>query len=299
MNTWLCMPAENSAGWENWDMLNGTAPVLGEAPPGTLGALGSGREVASRNQKRTAYPSGWYGFWERAQHSFGRWLQRGLRGSFVVLMMLILPACATISEEDNVLFRNMHYLARSTWSSSVDAPTPENINRCFKAPDSPPGPVVPCRSWHAPEKIERCSQAPDPEFIDYMNLSECAIAIMEHYLPTGITQRLSRTGQFADPENYRVGGSAGLDGEGDAMAKLTRFQQFTNANCPRFIPMPGTIECVRPFRTSLRDLRGCMFCFSQPTGPCRQGVIRFSIDIPNAQDLRVRQVRFDSVQPCS
>ena len=254
-------------------MLNGTAPVLGEAPPGTLGALGSGREVASRNQKRTAYPSGWYGFWERAQHSFGRWLQRGLRGSFLLPFALMLPACATISEEDNLLFRNMYDLARSRPSRPDEAPTPGKISSCQ-------GPYT-------------------DELIHYMNVDECITAMLEHYLPVGITQRLSRTGKFADPENYRVGGGAGLDGEGDAMAKFTRFQQFTNAICPRFVPVPATIECVRPFRTSLRDLRGYMFRFSQPTGPCRQGVIRFSIDIPNAQDLRVKQVRFDSVQPCS
>jgi hypothetical protein len=255
-------------------MLTAAASVMKAAPQGAARALGFGREVANRNQKRTAYPSCSSGFWKRAQHSFGRWVKRGLRGSCVVLMMLILPACATISEEDNVLFRNLHDLARSTRSSSVDAPTPQSTSHC------------------------EATMVHD--LIEYMNFSECATAIMEHYLPTGMTQRLSRTGQFADPENYRVGGGGGrLDGEGDAMAKLTRFQQFTNANCPRFVPAPGTIECVRPFRTSLRDLRGCMFCFSQPTGPCRQGVIRFSIGIPNAQDLRVKQVRFDSIQPCS
>jgi hypothetical protein len=256
-------------------MLTGAAPVMKAAPQGLARALGLGRVAgASRNRKRTAIPSGKYDFFGCTQHSFGRWLKRGLRGNFVVLMMLILPACATISEEDNVLFRNLHDLARSTRSSSVDAPTPQSTSHC------------------------EATMVHD--LIEFMNFSECAIAIMERYLPAGMTQGLSRTGQFADPENYRVGGGGGrLDGEGDAMAKLTRFQQFTNANCPRFIPVPGTIECVRPFRTSLRDLRGCMFCFSQPTGPCRQGVIRFSIDIPNAQELRVKQVRFDSVQPCS
>jgi len=259
---------------KQWDMLNGTAPVMKAAPPGTVGALDSGREVASRNQRRTAYPSCSSGFWKRAQHSFGRWLKRCLRGSFLVLIVLMLPACATISEEDDVLFRNLHDLARSTRSSSVDAPTPQSTSHC------------------------EATMVHD--LIEYMNFSECAIATMEHYLPTGMTQELSRTGQFADPENYRVGGGGGrLYGGGDAMAKFTRFQQFTNAICPRFVPVPGTMECVRPFRTSLRDLRGCMFCFSQPTGPCRQGVIRFSIDIPNAQDFRVKQVRFDSVQPCS
>lgn len=255
-------------------MLNGTAPVMEAAPPGTVGALGSGCEVASRNQRRTANPSGKCGFFGSAQHSFGRWLKRGCCGSFLVLFALILPACATISEEDNVLFHNMHFLAWSTWTVSAVGSTLESVNRCSKAEDG--------------------------ELIDYMNFSECTIAIMERYLPAGMTQRLSRTGQFADPENYRVGGGGGrLDGEGDAMAKFTRFQQFTNAICPRFVPVPGTIECVRPFRTSLRDLRGYMFRLSQPTGPCRQGVIRFSIDIPNAQDLRVKQVRFDSIQPCS
>jgi len=254
-------------------MLNGTAPVMKAAPPGTVGALGFGREVASRNQKRTAYPSCSSGFCKRAQHSFGRWLKRGCCGSFLVLFALMLPACATISEEDNLLFRNMYDLARSRPSRPDAAPTPGQISSCQ-------GPYT-------------------DELIHYLNVDECITAMLEHYLPVGITQRLSRTGKFADPENYRVGGGAGLDGEGDAMAKFTRFQQFTNANCPRSIPVPGTIECVRPFRTSLRDLRGCMFCFSQPTGPCRQGVIRFSIDIPNAQDLRVKQVRFDSIQPCS
>jgi hypothetical protein len=249
------------------------------APQGALCALGFGREVASRNQKRTVYPSGWYGSWKRAQHSFGRWVKRGLRGSFVVLIVLILPACATISEEDDVLFKKMFFLATDKWGSSAAAPTPERIGRC--------------------------SEAPDGEEIDYMNFSECTIAIMEHYLPARITQRLSRTGPWASPVWYGThdvrskGWGSELDGEGDAMAKFTRFQQFTNANCPRFVPLPGTIECVRPFRTALRDLRGYMFRLSQPTGPCRQGVIRFSIDIPNAQELRVKQVRFDSVQSCS
>lgn len=255
-------------------MLTGAALLMNAAPQGALRVLGFGREVASRDQKRTEIPSGKYDFLGCAQHSFGRWLKRGLRGNFVVLMMLILPACATISEEDNVLFQELYFLVMGARSSSAAAPTPERIGRC--------------------------SEAPDGEEIDYMNFSECTIAIMERYLPAGMTQRLSRTGQFADPENYRVGGGGGrLDGEGDAMAKFTRFQQFTNANCPRFVPVPGTIECVRPFRTALRDLRGYMFRLSQPTGPCRQGVIRFSIDIPNAQELRVKQVRFDSVQPCS
>jgi hypothetical protein len=78
-------------------MLNGTAPVMKAASLGALRALGSGREVANRNQKRTAYPSGKYDFFGSAQHSFGQWVRRGLRGSFVVLMMLIMPACATIS----------------------------------------------------------------------------------------------------------------------------------------------------------------------------------------------------------
>lgn len=253
-------------------MLTGAASVMKAAPQGAARALGFGREVANRNQKRTAYPSCSSGFWKRAQHSFGRWVKRGLRGSFVVLMMLILPACATISEEDNVLFQELYFLVMGARSSSAAAPTPERIGRCSKAPDE--------------------------ELIDYINFSECTIAIMEHYLPYGMTQRLSRTRQLAEPENYRMWGG-GLDGEGDAMAKFTRFQQFTNAICPRLDPVPGTIECVRPFRTSLRDLRGYMFRLSQRTGPCRQGMIRFSIDIPNAQDLRVRQVRFDSVQPCS
>jgi hypothetical protein len=260
-------------------MLTGAAPVMKAAPQGALCALGFGREVASRNQRRSAYPSGKYDFFGSAQHSFGRWVKRGLRGSFVVLMMLILPACATISEEDDVLFKKIYFLATDKSGSSAVAPTPERIGRCSKAEDG--------------------------EEIDYMNFSECTIAIMEHYLPAGITQRLSRTGPWANPVWYGTydvrskGWGSELDGEGDAMAKFTRFQQFANANCPRSIPVPGSIECVRPFRTSLRDLRGYMFRLSQPTGPCRQGVIRFSIDIPNAQDLRVKQVRFDSVQPCS
>ena len=256
-------------------MLTGAAPVMKAAPQGAARALGFGREVvASRNQKRTAYPSGKYDFFGCTQHSFGRRLKRGLRANFVVLMMLILPACATISDEDNFLFEEMYFLATSTWTVSAVGSTPESIDRCFKSPTE--------------------------QLIDYMNFSECTIAIMERYLPAGMTQRLFRTGQFADPKNSRIGGGGGgMDGEGDAMAKLTRFHQFTNANCPRFIPVPGAIECVRPFRTSLRDLRGYIFRFSQRTGPCRQGMIRFSIDIPNAQDLRVRQVRFDSIQPCS
>lgn len=254
-------------------MLTGAAPVMKAATLGALCALGLGRVAgASRNQKRTAYPSGKYDFFGCTQHSFCRWLKRGLRGSFVVLMMLILPACATISEEDNVLFQELYFLVMGARSSSAAAPTPERIGRCSKAPDE--------------------------ELIDYINFSECTIAIMEHYLPYGMTQRLSRTRQLAEPENYRMWGG-GLDGEGDAMAKFTRFQQFTNAICPRLDPVPGTIECVRPFRTSLRDLRGYMFRLSQPKGPCRQGVIRFSIDKPNAQDFRVKQVRFDSIQPCS
>ncbi|MCA3281205.1 MAG: hypothetical protein ING10_18230 [Roseomonas sp.] len=253
-------------------MLNGTAPVMKAAPQGAVPALGSGREVASRNQERTAYPSGKYDFFGSAQHSFGRWLKRGLRGNFVVLMMLILPACATISEEDNVLFQEMYHLVWSTPFSST-------------------APLV-------PERIRRCSNALDDKKNDYINFSECSITTFELYLPYAMTQRLSRTRQLAEPENYRMWGG-GLDGGGDAMAKFTRFQQLTNAICPRFVPVPGSIECVRPFRTSLRDLRGCMFCFSQPTGPCRQGMIRFSIDIPNAQDLHVKQVRFDSIQPCS
>ncbi|MFM7417269.1 MAG: hypothetical protein ACKO51_16080, partial [Alphaproteobacteria bacterium] len=213
------------------------------------------------------------------QHSFGRWLKRGLRGKFMVLMMLMLPACAIITEEDDLLFLKMFSLSTSEPRSSAAAPTPE--------------------------RIDRCSEGHGREETDYMNFSECTIAIMEHYLPSKITQRLSRTGPWSNPVWYGTydvrgkGWGSELDGEGDAMAKFTRFQQFTNANCPRFIPMPVTIECVRPFRTSLRDLRGYMFRFSQPTGPCRQGMIRFSIDIPNAQELRVKQVRFDSVQPCS
>jgi len=251
---------------KQWDMLNGTAPVMKAAPPGTVGALGSGREVASRNQRRTAYPSCSSGFWKRAQHSFGRWLKRGCRGSFLVLIVLMLPACATISEEDNILFQELQFL---WWARPAEVPISENIRECDP-------------SWS----------------IGYMNFDPCAIARLEYSLPTIMTQRLSRTRQLAESENYRMWGG-GLDGGGDAMAKFTRFQQFTNAICPRFVPVPGTIECVRPFRTSLRDLRGCMFCFSQPTGPCRQGVIRFSIDIPNAQDFRVKQVRFDSIQPCS
>ncbi len=261
-------------------MLTGAAPVMKAAPRGAVVALGLGRVAgASRNQRRTAYPSGKYDFFGSAQHSFGRWVKRGLRGSFVVLMMLILPACATISEEDNVLFQELYFLVMGARSSSAAAPTPERIGRCSKAPDG--------------------------EEIDYMNFSECTIAIMELYLPARITQRLSRTGPWASPVWYGThdvrskGWGSELDGEGDAMAKFTRFQQFTNGNCPRFVPLPGTIECVRPFRTALRDLRGYMFRLSQPTGPCRQGVIRFSIDIPNAQELRVKQVRFDSVQPCS
>ena len=134
-------------------MLTGAAPVMKAAPQGALCALGFGREVASRNQKRTVYPSGWYGSWKRAQHSFGRWVKRGLRGSFVVLIVLILPACATISEEDDVLFKKMFFLATDKWGSSAAAPTPERIGRC--------------------------SEAPDGEEIDYMNFSECTIAIME------------------------------------------------------------------------------------------------------------------------
>jgi len=79
-------------------MLMGSAPVMRAAPLGACDGLGFGREVvASRNQKRTAIPSGKYDFFGSAQHSFGRWVKRCLRGNFVVLMMLILPACATIS----------------------------------------------------------------------------------------------------------------------------------------------------------------------------------------------------------
>ncbi|MCA3396032.1 MAG: hypothetical protein INF85_10360 [Roseomonas sp.] len=248
-------------------MLTGTAPVMKVAPQGAVGALPLGREVASRNQKRTAIPSGKYDFFGCTQHSFGRWLKRRLHGSFLALMMLILPACATISEEDNLLFQELQFL---WWARPIGPPILENIRECDP-------------SW----------------YIGYMNFDPCAIARLEYSLPTLMTQRLSRTGHWAEPENYLMNNARRLDGEGDAMAKFTRFQQFTNANCPRFIPVPGAIECVRPFRTSLRDLRGYMFRLSQPTGPCRQGVIRFSIDIPNAQDLRVKQVRFDSVQPCS
>ena len=40
MNTWLCMPPENSLGWEKWDMLTGAAPVMKVAPQGALCALG-------------------------------------------------------------------------------------------------------------------------------------------------------------------------------------------------------------------------------------------------------------------
>ena len=47
MNPWLCMPPENSAGWEKWDMLTGAAPVLKAAPQGACRALGSGREVVA------------------------------------------------------------------------------------------------------------------------------------------------------------------------------------------------------------------------------------------------------------
>lgn len=133
-------------------MLTGAASVMKAAPQGAARALGFGREVANRNQKRTAYPSCSSGFWKRAQHSFGRWVKRGLRGSFVVLMMLILPACATISEEDNVLFQELYFLVMGARSSSAAAPTPERIGRCSKAPDE--------------------------ELIDYINFSECTIAIM-------------------------------------------------------------------------------------------------------------------------
>jgi hypothetical protein len=49
-------------GWKGWDMLTGTAPVMKAAPQGAARVLGLGREVASRNQKRTAYPSCSSGF---------------------------------------------------------------------------------------------------------------------------------------------------------------------------------------------------------------------------------------------
>jgi hypothetical protein len=72
-------------------MLTAAAPVVKAAPQGAWRALGLGRVAgASRNQKRTAYPSGKYDFFGCTQHSFCRWLKRGLRGNFVVLMMLIL-----------------------------------------------------------------------------------------------------------------------------------------------------------------------------------------------------------------
>ena len=97
-------------GWEKWDMLTAAAPVMKAAPLGAARALGLGRvAVASRNQKRTAIPSGKYDFFVCTQHSFGRWLKRCLRGSSLVLMMLILPACATLSEEDDVLFKKMFF----------------------------------------------------------------------------------------------------------------------------------------------------------------------------------------------
>ena len=186
-------------------MLTGAAPVMKLGPQGDAWrAVVSGREVASRNQRRTAYPSGKYDFFGSAQHSFGRWVKRGLRGSFVVLIVLILPACATISEEDNVIFRNMHDLAWSTWTVSAVGSTPENINHCFKAPDG--------------------------ESIDYMNFSECTIAILEHYLPAGMTQRLSRTGQFADPKNYRVGGGG--------VGWMAREMRWRSSRVSSNLPMP-------------------------------------------------------------
>jgi len=95
-------------------MLTGAAPVMTAAPQGAARALGLGRVAgASRNQKRTAIPNGKYDFFGCTQHSFGRWLKRGLRGNFVVLIMLILPACATISEEDDVLFKKMFFWQRT------------------------------------------------------------------------------------------------------------------------------------------------------------------------------------------
>ena len=48
MNHWLCMPPENSAGWEKWDMLTGAAPVMKAAPQGDAWrALGFGSEVVA------------------------------------------------------------------------------------------------------------------------------------------------------------------------------------------------------------------------------------------------------------
>ena len=62
-------------------MLTGAAPVMKSAPQGAARALGLGRVAgASRNQKRTAIPNGKYDFFGCTQHSFGRWLKRGLRG---------------------------------------------------------------------------------------------------------------------------------------------------------------------------------------------------------------------------
>ncbi|MFM7609854.1 MAG: hypothetical protein ACKO9A_13440, partial [Alphaproteobacteria bacterium] len=193
-------------------MLMGSAPVMKAAPQGACDGTGFGCEVASRNQKRRAIPIGEYDFFGCTQHSFGRWLKRGLRGKFMVLMMLILPACAIITEEDDLLFRKMFLLSTDAPRSSAAAPTPE--------------------------RIDRCSEGHGREETDYMNFSECTIAIMEHYLPSKITQRLSRTGPWANPVWYGTydvrgkGWGSELDGEGDAMAKFTRFQQFTNANCP-------------------------------------------------------------------
>ena len=135
-------------------MLNGTAPVMKAASLGALRAVGSGREVASRNQKRTAYLSGKYDFFGSAQHSFGRWLKRCLRGSFLVLIVLMLPACVTISEEDNLLFRNMYDLARSRPSRPDEAPTPGKISRCQ-------GPYT-------------------DELIHYLNVDECITAMLEY-----------------------------------------------------------------------------------------------------------------------
>jgi hypothetical protein len=48
MNPWLCMPPENSLGWEKWDMLTGAAPVMKAAPQGALCVMGFGCEAMAQ-----------------------------------------------------------------------------------------------------------------------------------------------------------------------------------------------------------------------------------------------------------
>lgn len=254
-------------------MRHGTATALKDALRGARHGMAMGGAFVLRFVKIVLPPIGYLDLRGRAMRTESGMWRRGIRISTIMSLLCLFTACASTSTEDDLFFVSMVAMSQASDRERLSDP-----------------------------RIRDC---PDPDFseqgrMQYINLGSCVTDRIEIFAPHVMNQRLMR-GDLWTALGFPQRDVDGLDGAGDAAAKLTRIQNFSKSTCQRFIVVPGTIDCVRSFRTRLDyplQYAG-LSIFGHPRGPCRQGRIRFTIEIPNQFELRVKEIRFESVQPCS